>query len=424
MLSSLSATDIIIYGFMFISLYFQVFLVITFLNRRKALHAEHAVISAHLITPFNAATTPSVAIFVPCFNEEKTLSGTIDSLLALDYPKDKLSITIVDDGSSDNTWSIAQSFATHPQINAFTKENGGKHTALNFALAHTTAEIVGCLDADSYVGKDTLRKLIRYFDDSETMAVTPALKIHNPSSMMQRIQSIEYKIGVFLKKLYEQLDAIHVTPGPFSLFRRRVFDELGVYRKAHNTEDMEMAMRMQSHNYKIRNCATAWVYTCGPKTLKKLYVQRVRWTYGFIKNTIDYRHLVLNPKYGNIGMITIPTACAGLLGIMALLAIGFTNWIRLGFEKYELWSTVGINPEWPRLFHNLFYVRTSILTFVSIILLALTVTLILTAKKYVEGSAKPDIEFFLYIIVYPIIAPLWLMKSVYNAALSKKTSWR
>ncbi len=71
---------------------------------------------------------PHVSMLVPCFNEEKTLAGTIDSLLAMQYPKEKLEIVVIDDGSQDNTAAIAREYARrHPaQVSFLQKENGGK----------------------------------------------------------------------------------------------------------------------------------------------------------------------------------------------------------------------------------------------------------------------------------------------------------
>ena len=68
----------------------------------------------------------SVCIIVPVWNEEKTLRATLESLLGLNYPKDKLEILVIDDGSTDSTLSIAKEFEHHAQIKVFTKENGGK----------------------------------------------------------------------------------------------------------------------------------------------------------------------------------------------------------------------------------------------------------------------------------------------------------
>ena len=70
---------------------------------------------------------PSVTIIVPCYNEEKTLEKTVNSLLNLKYPIGKLFISIIDDGSLDATYSKALELTKHKNVKAFTQKNGGKY---------------------------------------------------------------------------------------------------------------------------------------------------------------------------------------------------------------------------------------------------------------------------------------------------------
>ena len=131
------------YFFLFVSLYFEVFMLVRFL--------EYLIERPDSKKATLPEIWPNVAIIVPCFNEERTVSATINSLLALEYPDNLLEIIVVDDGSSDRTWQVPPYFRAESAREIFDKENGGKHTAMNFALAHTTAAIIGCLDADSTV---------------------------------------------------------------------------------------------------------------------------------------------------------------------------------------------------------------------------------------------------------------------------------
>jgi cellulose synthase/poly-beta-1,6-N-acetylglucosamine synthase-like glycosyltransferase len=123
-----------VYACLFLALYFEVFLLISFLEKKPAQK-----------TASNQSATPPSRIVVPSYNEEATLGGTTVALLALDYPKDKLEIIVVDDGSRDRTRAIAEKIARDPQVKYFYKENGGKYTALNFGIEHSTSELVGCL---------------------------------------------------------------------------------------------------------------------------------------------------------------------------------------------------------------------------------------------------------------------------------------
>jgi len=91
--------------------------------------------------------------------------------------------------------------------------------------------------------------------------------------MIQNAQKAEYNMGVYLKKMLCFLGAINVTPGPMTIFKKKVFNDLGVYRYGHNTEDMEIAYRMQKNHYKIEHCNDAYVYTDTPGTIRKLYRQ-------------------------------------------------------------------------------------------------------------------------------------------------------
>ncbi len=410
--------NLIVCVFLFISVFFEVFLLLTFLENKEILTRKES----SLLTNF-----PTATIIVPCYNEEESIFGTVESLLALDYPKDKYKIMIIDDGSTDNSWNIMQKYADHPMIELYTKENGGKHTALNFAINKSKADIIGCLDADSFVSPNSLNDIVSYFSDPKIMAVTPAIKIHNPDNILRKVQKVEYDWGIFLRKMLSFLDALYVTPGPFSFFRREVFEKLGSYKSAHNTEDMEMAMRMQTQNYKIANCHTAFVYTIAPNKFYKLFVQRIRWTYGFFKNTIDYKHLFFNKMQGNLGFFILPMMIISafstlwitgffLLNIGHKIKVSFTNWRSINFDFPSI-THLDFNLEW-------FYIKTDVVTMVTILSFILMITFILLGRKMSDGKIKIKMDLLYFIIIYPFIAPTWLIKSVYNIIISKKTVWR
>ena len=137
---------------------------------------------------------------MPVWNEETTILKTIFSLLKLNYPKENISILIVDDGSTDRTWNVIQKFSRNKQIKLLRKENGGKYTALNYALEFVDSELVGCLDADSFVHPEALKRIVAQFEDSEMMAVTPSIKIFEPKGLLGLIQKAEYMFGIFSEK--------------------------------------------------------------------------------------------------------------------------------------------------------------------------------------------------------------------------------
>lgn len=401
---------------LFIALYFEVFLLITYFEIREEEKRERLRTLPE--TPF----FPSVSVIVPVWNEENTVLKTIFSLLKLNYPKDKLSIYIVDDGSSDNTWKVIQRFRRNKQIKLLQKENGGKHTALNYALEFIDSELVGCLDADSFVHPEALKRLTAKFVDKDMMAVTPSIIVHEPKGILQLMQKAEYLFGIFLRKVLSHLGAIYITPGPFSIFRREVFRKIGNYRHAYNTEDMEMAMRMQKNGMKIGNVSNAFVYTVAPRTFRKLYIQRLRWVYGFIKNAIDYRDMFFKPKYGHLGVGILPAASFSLLSTLYLFGSSVFNFITSSYQKFVEVMTVGLS--FGGFKFDLFYFDTNIIVFVSVIAIVGTLYIIMTSRSLAEEKHKFGVDSVVFLALYTLIAPLWMSRAVFNAIFSKGTKWR
>jgi cellulose synthase/poly-beta-1,6-N-acetylglucosamine synthase-like glycosyltransferase len=409
---------ILLYFFLFVSIYLEIFILVTFFSRRKDILAERTG------CPEELPHYPTITLVVPCFNEEKTVARTLESLIAIEYPKDKLTLMVVDDGSTDKTWNVISEYHNkYPFIQVLHKANGGKYTALNYGIEHSTSEYIGCLDADSFVDPKTLKKIMmRFITDKEAMAVTPAIRIYEPSTVVQMIQSAEYMFGILVKKVMAFLGAIHVTPGPFTIFKREVFQKIGMFRHAHNTEDMEIAFRMQAHHLKIENVHNAWVYTVGPNTVVKLYKQRLRWTHGFLENSLDYKYLYFDRKYGNLGLLTLPTAAILICAVISSVAFTVYQVLKFIWTKFIYFQTVGVTRLDPDF--SLFYISTKINMFLSIMVFLLLLTLMLAAQHMVEGKRTINKRLLYFFLFYPFISPFWVLKSVYNTVLSKKTSWR
>ncbi|MDO8729164.1 MAG: glycosyltransferase [bacterium] len=407
---------LILYCSLFVSLFFEVFLLITYLEVREELNLEEQHLGKN-ITRF-----PTVTIIVPCFNEENTVDNTIRSLLNLDYPKEKLSIIAVDDGSTDETRYHLARFESHPQISILSKKNGGKHTALNLALEQVQSDLVGCLDADSFVNPDALKKIVLFFDDVNTMAVTPSIKVFEPQSVLQYVQKIEYSWGIFLRRMLSSLGALYVTPGPFSIFRTRVFRELGGYREAHHTEDLEMALRLQKNHYKIVNAHSAHVYTSAPIKFPALYKQRVRWTYGFLNNAIDYKEMFFNKKYGNIGLFILPIATSSIFSTLYIAGRAVLNNLTSAFNTLVKFQTVGFT--WKSPTFDWFFINTGIVSFLTWSATLLILIILYLSIKLADGKFKFTRGIFYYLIIYIFIVPIWLTKAVYSTIFRKQINWK
>lgn len=411
------------YSSLFLIVFFSVFLMVTLIENRKKIKGETALLNHNNIDAIKE-DYPSVTILVPVFNEQSTVDKTIQSLLKLNYPQEKLKIMIVDDGSKDDTWEIVKKYNSHPQILLHQKENGGKYTALNYGIANCSTEMIGCLDADSEVDADALLHIIPYFEDRDVGAVTPSLKIQNPDNILGLMQSAEYNMGVFTRKILGFLDAQYVTPGPFSIFRKDIFSKVGNYKHAHNTEDLEMALRLQENHFKIVNAHKAVVYTVGPRTLYRLYKQRVRWTGGFIQNAIDYRRMILNPKYGNLGMLILPVAMYSIVVTIFFLGFALIKAIFNIIDTYKKIMLIGWSFNFNAFSFDWWLYNIQAPMFIGLITVSLVIFSIWYGKKLTGVKDKKMIDIVYFITLYSLISPLWLITSVYNTVRRKDASWR
>ena len=366
----------------------------------------------------------NVTIIVPAFNEEGRIKRTIDSLLSLDYPKDLLEVIIVDDGSTDSTFNEMKNYASG-MVKVFHKSNGGKASALNFGIEHSTGEIIVSLDADSFVDRNALINMVGYFDDEKCMAVTPSLKIWKPRNILQRVQFIEYMFGVFLRKACACLGCINVTPGPFSAYRRSFFKECGGYQEGNLTEDIEIALRLQSRNYTIENAQNAYVYTPGPPKFMPLFKQRLRWYLGFMNNVIDYRHL-FSRKYGTLGVFFMPSAFLAVA--LAIVTVSYSlgllaknvyrGVLELSAINFDVVSLIDISSFKLSAFH-----LPNALTMITVMSLAIAFLTIYLARKMTEDKDKLAASLACSVLLYAPLFALWWAAAIAYKLSRKKFKW-
>ena len=235
---------------------------------------------------------PKVSIIVPAYNEGKNIKNTLERLIDLEYPKDKLEIIVVDDGSKDNTYEIAKEYEEkHDFIKVYKKENGGKSSALNYGIKRSSGEIIVTLDADSIPEKDSLIKMLKYMYYYNADIVVPAIQTINTKKLIEKYQYIDYAIHNFSGIVIDKMNSVFIASGPFSVFKRSVFEKIGLFDEKNISEDMEIALRAQKNNFKIKFCPEVIIKTVPPDNFKSLLKQRVRWTLGFIDNYTKYRDI-------------------------------------------------------------------------------------------------------------------------------------
>ena len=401
----------------FLSTYFVVvFLLCLFKNRERLF--KHTTLQ-------EGDNLPKVSFVISAYNEEKKISKTIESLKKIDYPKKLFEVIIVNDGSKDKTASVARKYADGKHIIFVDNhKNMGKATCLNQGISLAKGELVACMDADSVVPSDALKKTIPLFRNKKTGAVTVPVEVKNPKNFLEKIVEIEYIIGlsIFLK-LLSFFDSIHVTPGPFSIYRRSLIKKIGGFDEKSITEDLEIAYRIQKSGYKIGCCMGTRVKTVVPNNLKSLYVQRKRWYSGSLLTLWKHRNLVFNRDIGFFGFFipfTFAVVIFGLSLFLSSLYLVVSNII----ENISFYSLTNFNFFAHFSLKELDILNFSIFGFFGLFGIAATyfiaaVGLRIYAKSIAERKAG-FAGFFLLFFLYQ----LFWFASFSNVLLARRIKWR
>ena len=139
---------------------------------------------------------------------------------------------------------------------------GKASTAKNYGAKFAETELIGFTDADSFPEKDAISKAVGFFDKNNVAGVTALILVKNRKKMIEKLQSLEYKVIAFTRKLLGFLDAIYVMPGPLAIYRRKVFVEAGGFDKNNVTEDIEITWNLVSKGYKVEMSMLSQVLNC------------------------------------------------------------------------------------------------------------------------------------------------------------------
>ena len=348
----------------------------------------------HLLS---SRVAPRISILVPAYNEAVTIGESVRALLALCYHD--LEIVVVNDGSQDTTLAVLQEqfdlvplhpiyrrridtelmrglyrSHSHPNLLIIDKEHGGKADALNIGLQLATGELVCVVDADTLIETDALLRLVRPFlMRRSVLAVGGIIRVVNgavvlggqvvlpraPRRALAGFQVVEYLRGFLCGRLgWNLLGGNLIISGAFGLFRRQAIIAIQGY--AHDTvgEDIELVFRLRRRGYETQGPhqviyvpdSVAW--TEAPELLRVLSRQRERWHCGLFDTLWRHRRVLLNPRYGAMGLVGYPyfffveflgpmVEAMGLVGVVAGLLLGaldvpFVLLFFLGAYGYDL----------------------------------------------------------------------------------------
>lgn len=251
---------------------------------------------------------PDIDVLVACYNEAGNIADTLLSLAAQDYPG-RLLVTVLDDGSTDETLAIAREQALHLRRSGLAihvesmPRNGGKARALNHGLASTGAGLVITVDGDSYLRTDAIRKLVERFlsDPPGTVAVAGAVLVRNSRvNWLTRAQEWDYFHGIAaVKRMQSMYHGTLVAQGAFSLYSRDALEKVGGWPDCVG-EDIVLSWALLENGARIGYCEEACLFTQVPDRLGQFSRQRQRWSRGLMEAFARHGRLLFKPRLSTL----------------------------------------------------------------------------------------------------------------------------
>lgn len=292
-----------------------------------------------------------VSILVPAYNEEASIVASVRSFVGLQYPR--FEVIVISDGSTDATMRhLIEAFALveeprvwartlptapirrvlrslrHPGLVVVEKENGGKADALNAGINIARYPLIAPVDSDSMLDAQAILRASRNFvKDDSVIAVGGTVRPLNgatlrggrpaelrmPATWIERLQVVEYARAFFLGRAgWTRLGALLIVSGAFGLFRRDAVLRVGGFWTGTVGEDMELVMRLHKEHarrglpHRIVFSPDPICWTEVPSDLGTLRRQRNRWHRGLWTNLWRHRDMVMNPRFGRLGLFAVP----------------------------------------------------------------------------------------------------------------------
>ncbi|MEI5103257.1 glycosyltransferase [Streptomyces sp. PmtG] len=291
-------TDVLVIGLAVIG-----FLVMGRFALMLALSAAHARRVRERRARGGTPVTAPVSVLVPAYNEAKCIENTVRSLMASGHP---IEVIVVDDGSTDGTARIVEGLGL-PDVRVVRQHNAGKPAALNRGLANARHDLIVMMDGDTVFEAATVGELVRPFADPRVGAVAGNAKVGNRDSLIGAWQHIEYVMGFNLdRRMYDVLRCMPTIPGAVGAFRRSALERVGGMSDDTLAEDTDITMALHRDGWRVVYAEHARAWTEAPETVRQLWSQRYRWSYGTMQAIWKHRRALIETgpsgRFGRVGL--------------------------------------------------------------------------------------------------------------------------
>lgn len=251
--------------------------------------------------PATPEDAPPLTVIIPAYNEGAMVAKSIESVVAARYPRGRLEILIVDDGSTDDTWTHIERVAgRYPGIvtKIRFRENRGKRAALAEGFRRGRGEVVVTIDSDSVIGEDTLLSIVGPFRNPGIGAVAGKVLVYNrQEGLIPRMLHVRFVLSFdFLRSVQSTYGTVYCCPGALSAYRASVLREVLPDWEAQEFlgvgctygEDRALTNFIMNRGCDTVYQSTAVVHTVVPATYAKLCRMYLRWDRSYIREEIRF----------------------------------------------------------------------------------------------------------------------------------------
>lgn len=267
---------------------------------------------------------PFVTFLIPAYNEQNVIRQKVENTLNLDYPKERLRITVVSDGSTDQTNDMLASYSENEIHFIARPKRRGKTTVLNKVIPKLEGEIIVLSDASGLLQPDALKKLVRHFKDPNVGCVSGVYSFETEDeSLRSMTERIYWQYETFLKKYESQVHSVIGAHGALYGFRRHLFEPLD--KKAIN-DDFILPMQIIRQGYRVLYEPDAIVIERESTNLNGEFQRRIRINVGNFQ-MIYVLHSLLNPKRGRVALQFISHKVLRTISPVFILLLPLACWL-------------------------------------------------------------------------------------------------
>ena len=238
---------------------------------------------------------PEVTIFIPAYNEKDYVVKKMENTMNLNYPNEKLKIIWVTDGSDDGTNTILEKYENVQLFHK--KEREGKINAMNRVMPFVKTQFVIFSDANTELGKDSIKHIINCFQDPKVGCVSGEKRIFKKDidTAAGSGEGLYWKYESTLKKWDAELYSAVGAAGELFAIRTELYDEV---EKDTILDDFIISLRVTKKGYTIQYNPEAYAIETASENVGEELKRKIRISAGGIQSVIRLRALFNIYKYG------------------------------------------------------------------------------------------------------------------------------